>query len=381
MRNRGVWCALILLACGDAAPPAGPPDEPPPPLAGLQAVTVATGLSSPVHLTAPSGDARLFVVEQPGRIRIVRNDTLLARAFLDLTGRVASGGERGLLSMAFDPSYATTGFFWVFFTELSGAARVERFRVSADADVADPASATLVLRVEQPFANHNGGLITFGPDGMLYVGLGDGGGAGDPQNHGQRRETLLGSILRIDVRGAEPYGIPADNPFVATPGARPEIWAWGLRNPWRFAFDRVAGMLYIADVGQARREEVNAVPAGQGGLNYGWVTMEGTLCYPADPCDTTGLTLPVHEYGRADGCSVTGGFVYRGSRMPALQGHYLYADYCRGWIRSFRLRDGVAQEHRQWIASVGRVLSFGEDAAAELYVLTADGIVFRLEPQ
>jgi glucose/arabinose dehydrogenase len=372
----------LLLASASAGCSGGTPPLAPPEAVEPVAREVASGLSMPLFLTAPPGDDRLFVVEQPGRIRVMRDGALRPQPFLDITDRVLSGGERGLLSTAFPPDYAATGHFWVFYTDLAGATVVERYRVSADADVADAASAMPVLRVEQPFSNHNGGLIAFGPDGMLYVGLGDGGSGGDPQNHGQRLDTLLGALLRIDVRGAAPYAVPTGNPFANTPGARPEIWAFGLRNPWRYAFDRVAGRLYIADVGQNRWEEINAVPASQVGVNYGWRLMEGSHCYPQEPCDTAGLTPPVHEYGHADGCSVTGGYVYRGSRMPALQGLYFYSDFCRGWLRSFRLQAGAATDHREWdVGALGQVLSFGEDAAGELYVLSANGRVYALEPR
>jgi glucose/arabinose dehydrogenase len=343
-------------------------------------VEVVSGLSSPLYLTAPVGDARLFVVEQAGRIRIVRNGSLLSRPFLDITSVVLSGGERGLLSVAFDPAYASNGFFYLNYTDRSGDTRVERYRVSTDADVADPNSAKLLLQVDQPFSNHNGGLVKFGPDGMLYIGMGDGGSGGDPQNHGQNRNTLLGALLRIDVRTGDPYGIPADNPYRQDPNARPEIWAYGLRNPWRFSFDPPSGQLLIADVGQNQWEEINAVPASSPGLNYGWRIMEAAHCYNPSNCNSNGLVMPVHEYNHSEGCSITGGYVYRGARLTGLAGHYFYADYCRGWVRSFRLQDGRAAEHREWLSGLGQILSFGIDSAGELYVLSGNGRVYRLEP-
>ncbi|MFQ5689737.1 MAG: PQQ-dependent sugar dehydrogenase [Gemmatimonadota bacterium] len=342
---------------------------------------MAEGLSSPLYLAAPAGDPRLFIVEKPGRIRIVQGGTLLPEPFLDLTDRVGSQGfERGLFSLAFHPSYATNGLFYVDYTDQSGDIRVERYAVSGDPDRADPSSAFTILQVPEPFPNHNGGLVAFGPDGMLYVGLGDGGSAGDPLGNGQNLGSLLGAILRLDVDPAAPFSIPSDNPFVNQPGARGEIWAWGLRNPWRFAFDRQAGMLYIADVGQESFEEVNAVPASAGGLNYGWNRMEGAHCFPVGGgCDPSGLTLPVLEYDHSQGCSVTGGFVYRGSRLPFVNGHYFYSDFCRGWLRSFRLQGGAPVDSRQWnVGNLGSVLSFGEDASGELYVLSGDGRVRRL---
>lgn len=371
---------VLLAACPSSGtgPDPGTPGDPP----ALEAEVVASGLSNPLHLTAPPGDDRLFVVEQPGRIRIVRDGQLLETPFLDITGKVESGGEQGLLSVAFHPDYATNGRFYVDYTEAgSGDTRVERYTVSgANPDRADPASATTILSVAQPASNHNGGLVTFGPDGMLYVGLGDGGGGGDPDENGQDPSTLLGSLLRLDADGGDPYAVPPDNPFVGDPDGRDEIWAYGLRNPWRYAFDPAEDLLYVADVGQQDREEVNAVEAGRGGVNYGWDVMEGDLCFePPDGCDRTGLTLPVLVYGHDEGCSVTGGRVYRGDALPQLRGHYFYADFCAGWVRSFRLSGGEVTERREWpLGDLGSILSFGEDAAGELYVLSADGDVYRL---
>ncbi len=352
------------------------------PAPSLAAVRVASGLSQPVYLTAPAGDSRLFVVEQTGRIRIIQDGEVLEQPFLNLSGRISSGGERGLLSMAFHPNYATNGFFYVNFTGSDGATEIERFSVSdSNPNQANASSAYRILRVAQPESNHNGGLITFGPDGMLYIGMGDGGGGGDPYGNGQNLETLHGAMLRIDVDGGAPYAIPAGNPFVGTAGARPEIWAYGLRNPWRFSFDSTAGLLYIGDVGQSLREEINIVSASQAGVNYGWNTMEGTTCYsPRTGCDQMGLTLPVYEYPTSDGCAVTGGYVYRGSAMPELRGTYIYADYCSGQVSSFRYTDGTISEHTDWnLGSVGLIASFGEDAAGELYIIDRGGSVYRLE--
>jgi glucose/arabinose dehydrogenase len=372
--------SIVQAGCGS-----DPPAEPLPngTGSGVSAVQVASGLSMPVYLTAPANDPRLFVVERPGRIRVIENGQLLGTPFLDISSSVVSGGERGLLSVAFHPEYETNGFFYVNYTGLGNATRIERYRVSADANRADPASASLLLTVAQPYSNHNGGLIKFGPDGMLYVGMGDGGSGGDPLGHGQNRATLLGSLLRIDVDGDEPYAIPEDNPFVGDAGARPEAWAIGLRNPWRFSFDPESGHLYIADVGQNRIEEINARPASESGLNYGWNIMEGSSCFrPASGCDRTGLVLPIVEYANpAEGCSVTGGYVYRGVSIPELQGHYFFADFCRGWVRSFlRTEADTVTEHRQWpLGNLGSISSFGEDAARELYVLVHQGRVYRLE--
>ncbi len=374
----------VLLACGNGlAPlPDGPDDPLPPPPSGdsIQLVEVASGFDQPVYLTAPPNDGRLFIVELAGRIRIVENGQLVGTPFLDITGIVRSGGERGLLSMAFAPDYASSGHFYVSYTDNAGNTRIARYAVSADPNVADAGSAKTILSVGQPFSNHNGGLVMFGPDGMLYVGLGDGGSGGDPQNHGQNRGTLLGALLRIDVEAGDPYGIPADNPFVSDPNARDEIWAFGLRNPWRFSFDFTDDVLYVADVGQNAFEEVSAVSASTPGLNYGWRLMEGNHCFNPSNCDPGGLTLPVVEYGHGPECSVTGGFVYRGQEIPAIQGHYFYSDFCAGWLRSFKLVNGVATEQQEWdVGSVGNVTSFGEDAAGELYVVVSSGRVFRIE--
>jgi glucose/arabinose dehydrogenase len=375
----GVLAAWTCAVWGCAN--SGAPIEPEP-VTELRAVQVVAGLSAPVHLTTPPGDARLFVVEQAGRIRIIRNGTLVVRPFLDITALVGSGGERGLLSVAFDPSYASNGFFYVNYTDLAGDTRIERYRVSADPDIADAASAKLLLAIDQPFLNHNGGLVVFGPDGNLYIGMGDGGSGGDPQNHGQDRSTLLGDLLRIDVRTGDPYSIPADNPFRGHATARPEIWAYGLRNPWRFSFDPPSGLLFIADVGQNQWEEINAVAANTAGVNYGWRIMEGAHCFSASSCNQSGLVQPVHEYNHSDGCSVTGGHVYRGTALAGLQGHYFYGDFCDGWVRSFRVDGGRAVDHREWsLGSLGQITSFGVDAAGELYILTGNGRVYRLEPK
>jgi glucose/arabinose dehydrogenase len=369
---------LLAAACGRSNPSDGQP--PPVPASGLRLVEVASGLSQPLYVTAPAGDPRLFIVEQTGRIRIVSGGTLLPAPFIDLSAKLTSGGERGLLSMAFHPNYAANGYFYVYYTDLRGDTKVERYHVGANANTADPASAQLVLTVAQPYSNHNGGLLMFGPDGYLYVGLGDGGSGGDPQGNGQNPAALLGKILRLDVNGAAPYAIPPNNPFVGQTGKRPEIWITGVRNPWRFSFDREAGLLYLADVGQNAWEEVHVTPAGTGGLNFGWNLMEGTHCYTSG-CNQQGLTLPVLEYSHADGCSITGGYVYRGSAIPGLRGHYFYADYCEGWIRSFRWDGAQASDRRSWdLGSIGNISSFGEDAAHELYVTSSSGKVYRFAP-
>jgi glucose/arabinose dehydrogenase len=334
---------------------------------------------SPVHLTSPAGDSRLFVVEQAGRIRVIRNGSVLPQPFLDIASRVRSGGEQGLLSVAFDPNYRSNGYFYVNFTDRSGDTRIERFKVSSNADVADPQSSKLVLGIDQPYSNHNGGLVMFGPDGMLYIGMGDGGSGGDPHRNGQSRQTLLGKMLRIDV-SSDPYRIPPDNPYANGSGGKREIWAIGMRNPWRFSFDRANGLLYIADVGQNEFEEVNVAPANRAGLNYGWNIMEANKCFRATTCDRTGLEIPAVTFNHSGGaCSVTGGHVYRGRKIPAIAGHYFYSDYCAGWLRSFRYQNGKPVDAREWkMDDIGHVVSFGEDSAGELYILSESGKVYRI---
>lgn len=346
---------------------------------------VVSGLPAPVFLTAPAGDSRLFIVEQAGTIRMVQNGAVLAAPFLDITSRITSGGERGLLSMAFDPQYASNGLFFIYFTDLNGDIAIERYQVSSgDPNLANPAPLRILTIAHRAFRNHNGGLIAFGPDGFLYIGTGDGGGGGDTLGNGQNLNALLGKLLRIDVSNAsasQPYAIPSLNPFAGQAGRRGEIWAYGLRNPWRYAFDAETGFLYIADVGQGRIEEVNVAAAATAGLNYGWNITEGSLCYPGDPCDKQGLTPPVLEYAHdaSGGCSITGGHVYRGSAIPELRGRYFYSDYCSGWLRSFVYSNGVAAEQTDWsIVNVGRIFSFGEDAQGELYMLASTGKVYRI---
>jgi glucose/arabinose dehydrogenase len=355
--------------------------EPQPGDSGLAAVVVAEGLESPLLVTAPAGDDRLFIVERPGRIRILRSGQLLDAPYLDIVDRVGTGGERGLLGLAFHPDFAANGYFYINYSDRDGNTRVERYSAGADPDHADPASAKLVIAIDQPYANHNGGMIAFGPDGMLFIGMGDGGSGNDPHGNGQNRATLLGAMLRLDVNGGDPYAIPPDNPFVGQAEARGEIWAVGLRNPWRFSFERGGSILYIADVGQNAWEEIDIVDGSQAGLNFGWSVMEGTHCLGSASCDQVGLTLPVVEYGHDQGCSVIGGYVYRGSALAGLAGHYFYSDWCRGWLRSFRVDGaGAVTEHTEWpVGDIGNPLGFGEDADGELYVASQDGRVYRLE--
>lgn len=355
----------------------------------LRLQEVVSGLNAPIFLTAPPADSRLFILERAGRIRVVQNGNLLATPFLDISSLTTTSGERGLLSLAFHPQYASNGYFFIYYTNLAGDIVIERRQVSAgNANVADPLSALTILTIAHPgFSNHYGGLLSFGPDGYLYAGTGDGGGAGDPPGNAQNTNVLLGKLLRLDVGAssmAQPYTIPPGNPFAGTAGGRGEIWAYGLRNPWRYAFDVPARLLYIADVGQANREEVNARAVGQAGNNYGWNIMEGTQCYNSASCNQAGLVLPVVEYGHdsAGGCSITGGYVYRGTALPELAGQYLYSDYCSGWLKSFSYSNGAASAVTDWgIANVGNILSFGQDAQNELYMLSGTGRVYRIVRQ
>jgi glucose/arabinose dehydrogenase len=362
--------------CGAGAPVAGIP--------ALTARLVVSGLDQPLDLQSAPGDPdRLYVVEQGGRIRVVRDGTLAEAPFLDVSARVSSTGERGLLGLAFHPRFATNRRLFVNYTTAeSGNTVIAEFQATS-ADAADPASEQRLLVVPQPFANHNGGALAFGNDGYLYVALGDGGSAGDPLGNGQNVDALLGKILRIDVDGGAPYAIPPDNPLLGNPAALPEIWAFGLRNPFRMSFEHATGDLYIGDVGQGRVEEIDIGFASRGGgENYGWNVTEGSLCYsPSRDCDTTGLTLPVLEYGHDEGCSVTGGVVYEGCRMPDLVGTYFYGDYCSAFVRSFRFASGQVTEQRDWtLSGIDHITSFGRDAYGEVYVVDRDGEVYRLEP-
>ena len=387
--------ALVLPGCGSSPTSLPTPSPsatcgagvPVPGTPTLATVLVARGLSSPLDLQFAPGDrSRIFVVEQPGRIRVIRDGALVAAPFLDVSGRISTGGERGLLGLAFHPGYAQNGRFFVNYTDRNGDTHIAEFRGGPGTDTADAGSERAVLFVAQPFANHNGGGLAFGRDGMLYIGLGDGGSGGDPFRNGQNLGTLLGKMLRIDVDRGNPYSVPADNPFVSTAGARGEVWAYGLRNPWRFAFDGATGDLVIADVGQNQWEEIDVgLASRRGGENYGWNITEGNHCFqPSAGCNTAGITLPVLEYGHDKGCSITGGVVYRGCRMPGYQGTYFYADYCSHFVRSIRVANGQATEPRDWTMALGRGLnsptSFGVDADGEAYIVDQDGEVYRIVP-
>lgn len=370
--------ALVLAACSGGGGNASVPVAQSPFPAGISLTRVAGGFASPVAIThAGDGSGRLFVVEQGGLVRIMRNGVIAPSPFLNITSLVTpSGGEQGLLGLAFPPGFATRGTFYVNFTNRTavGNTVIARFGLGVNPDLADPASRQDLLTIVQPFSNHNGGQLAFGPDNLLYIGTGDGGGAGDPLGNGQSVTTLLGKLLRIDVLGAtSPYAIPAGNPFGN------EIWAYGLRNPWRFSFDRLTGDLYLADVGQNLMEEVNfQSSASGGGANYGWNVMEGSSCFASPSCSSAGLTLPVAEYQHGSGdCAVTGGHVYRGS-SSTLRGVYLYGDFCSGRIWGMR-RTGSSWDNRLLSDTALQISTFGEDEAGELYLADyASGDIYRI---
>ena len=337
----------------------------------------ASGLSSPMDLQAPPGDGRLFIAERPGRIRIVKNGVLLTAPFLDIANRVYTQGEAGLLSFAFDPQFSTNGFVYVHFIEdipnTPGDIVVERYAVSADPDLLQTPGTEVIRIPHRDASNHYGGRVAFGPDGMLYLSTGDGGGGNNQFGHAQDAASLLGKMLRLDVSSL-PYAIPPDNPSWGA--AQPsENWAIGLRNPFRYAFD--GSQLYIADVGQGAREEVDVVSAAAAGLNYGWSIMEGTQCFDG-PCPTPGLTGPVYDYDHGQGCAIIGGYVYRGAAMPELQGTYLFSDLCTGFLRGLTMQSGAATVVQAPMANAGTPLSFGQDGAGEIYILNASNQVLKV---
>ncbi len=399
-QSLAIAAALALAACsGDGSkPPAGQTPTSPTatspaptgtsaPAFSLSAVKIrlqrlVTGLSNPVFVThAGDGSGLLYVAEQTGRIRVFEASGKARGTFLDIAGRVQSGGERGLLGLAFHPDYESNGRFFVYYSDNAGDNVVSEYK-RRSATAADQGSERALLRMDDPFSNHNGGWLSFGPDGFLYIATGDGGSGGDPQGNGQSLGTLLGKILRIDVNGGSPYGIPSANPFAGRDGARKEIWAYGLRNPWRNSFDRATGDLWIADVGQNSIEEINVQKgSSKGGGNYGWNTMEGSRCFSGSSCDRSGLIRPVAEYPTAEGCAVTGGYVYRGAAFPTLVGAYFFGDYCNGRIYALdaarELRD-PGQHHRLVLETQISISSFGEDEAGELYVVGLGGTVHRL---
>ena len=392
------------LSTPTATPPSPDPTAPPqpPPLTQpkdlptatlalpLSAPTVTleaafTGFQGPVYITHDGEASHLFVVEKAGRIRLIENGAVQPAPFLDITDRVGSqGSEQGLLGVAFPPDYAASGLFYVDYTDLNGDTVIARYQRSADNPrQANPASEQKILQIDQPASNHNGGQLQFGPDGYLYIGMGDGGRAGDPWGNAQATGVLLGKLLRINVSGTDTYTIPADNPFAGKAEARPEIWALGLRNPWRFSFDRATGDLYIADVGQNTYEEVDFQAAhSPGGQNYGWNRMEGAHCFnPPSGCDSAGMVPPVAEYdhAQAQGCSITGGYVYRGSRFPQMAGVYFFADFCSGKVGGLRREPSGGWRTDALLDSGLGVSTFGEDAAGEIYLANyRDGAIYHL---
>ena len=343
---------------------------------------VVEGLEQPLLVTAPADDPRLFIVERPGRVRIVADGELLEQPFLDVDELTTTSGEFGLLGLAFHPDYASNGRFFVHYSAADdGATQLAEYEVDADdPDVADAASGRVIFATPQPASNHNGGMVAFGADGMLYLALGDGGGSGD--ENAQDLDSPLGSLLRLDVDsgGDAGYEVPPDNPY-ADGGGVPEVWVKGLRNPWRFSVDRVTGQFYIGDVGSQAWEEIDVLEPGAGGVNFGWPVMEGAHC-TSDGCDPEAFIPPVHEVSHDEGvCSVIGGYVYRGSAIPELTGHYLYSDLCDGWVRSFRYVDGEVRDEcdlTDQLGERGTLLSFGEDTAGELYLCEGKGTVSRI---
>jgi glucose/arabinose dehydrogenase/plastocyanin len=375
-----------LALAGAAVTSAAPPAQvgPDPALIKVKLEAFVQGLENPVVLTAPDDDSgRMFVVEKAGRIRIIKNGTVTGGNFLDIVERVQSvENERGLLGLAFHPNYKQNGIFVVGYTAKSPTGQItySTFKVSANPDRADAQSEKKLLTWAHNRGNHNGGNVVFGPDGFVYLGTGDGGGSGDPDRNGQKTSVFLGKMLRIDIDNGDPYAVPTDNPFVDDTDSKPEIWAYGLRNPWRYSFDRETGDLYIGDVGQNQVEEVDFQPhASTGGENYGWNVMEGTRCYGATDCDKTGKVLPVAEYSHSEGCSITGGYVYRGSQFPGLDGLYVYADYCTNTIWGLS-RDTAGAWRSAEIGSQPNmgIQSFGEGPDGEIYVLGGNGRIMHL---
>jgi glucose/arabinose dehydrogenase len=372
------------------APPAGNPASIPtdsvttfPDPANFAWAPVVSGLTKPLGMAAlPDASGRMLVLEQPGTIRIVENGNLQPDPLLDIRDRVGSqGNEQGLLGIALHPNFAQNGFFYINYTDTNGNTVIARYQVTKeDPSHVNPNSEQVLLRVDQPFANHNGGSMVFGPDGYLYMGLGDGGSAGDPRGNGQSVNTLLGKLLRVDVNNGDPYAIPADNPFAKGNG-KAEIWAFGLRNPWRFSFDRLNGDLYIADVGQESWEEIDYLPAGSpGGVNFGWNYREAMHEFRGTPPSNANLVDPVAEYGHDQGCSITGGFVYRGEALPEFRGIYLYSDYCSGKIWGLLKGADGSWQSKELFETGYNMTSFGEDRQGEIYIIDqGSGGIYRLQ--
>jgi glucose/arabinose dehydrogenase len=361
----------------ESTPSPEPPAEFDPEGVSIRLEPLASGFQQPLRVTSPlDGSGRLFVVEKGGRIYVLDGQGVAPDPFLDIRDRVSNGYEQGLLGLAFEPGRPER--FYINYTDPAGNTMIVRLRVMEDANAADMSSGELLLRLDQPAANHNGGNLVFGPDGYLWIGTGDGGGAGDRFNQGQNPRTLLGAMLRIDVSGESGYSIPPDNPYAAGGDGAPEVWAYGLRNPWRYSFDRETGDLWLADVGQGAWEEVNRTPSDLPALNFGWPILEGSHCYARAGCSAEGTVLPVAEYDHSVGCSVTGGYVYRGERFPELRGGYFFADFCSGRLWSIPATIDQAVEPTLMLETGLAIASFGEDEAGELYLAAFDGTVYRL---
>lgn len=367
---------LVFPAIDGAAAPAG---------VSLAFTRLVSGFDKPLqYVFANDGSNRDFIIQQHHDILVRKDGEMLPAPFLDMTGRLSEGAERGILSMALHPDFAENGTVFVNFTDVDGHTNVARFTVdAANPDRLDPASEVTILKIEQPYSNHNGGLLLFGPDGFLYIGMGDGGSTGDPENRAQDLTDLLGKILRIDVNATDGslYAVPSDNPYVGKPDARPEIYVVGVRNPWRFSFDRETGDLVIGDVGQDSDEEVNFLPAGEiAGANLGWSEMEGYTCFGGGDCEMDRFTMPVATYTHEFGCSITGGYVYRGRAIPGLVGKYLFADYCRGFLWIAEPSGQESWEVSDPIETGLLVTSFAEGPDGELYIVGQEGGIYRIDP-
>ncbi|MDH3425397.1 MAG: PQQ-dependent sugar dehydrogenase [Acidimicrobiia bacterium] len=399
-----VGAALVAAACGDTAEtiqvapattlnvalpsrPAQSTQE----LQGIALTAVAEGLDRPVAISSAAGDDRVFVVEQGGRVRIVRNGELVEPPFLKIESLVGSEElEQGMLDIAFHPEFMSNGRFFVSYTDVAGDSKVVEYSADPTSDVADLDVGRVILAIDQPHKWHNGGQLRFGPDGYLWISFGDGGGIEDMYGNGQRSDTLLGTLVRLDVNYRDPYSIPPDNPFLDEAGA-PEVWAYGLRNPWRFAIDATDGLVYIADVGQATFEEIDVIPLDGGGANFGWPVFEGAECFVPQEvtdaggsvqCIDSGFAAPILTYHHRRGCAIIGGPVYRGQEIPELWGHYLYGDWCRGWLKSFRYEDGEVIAEADWsddVGELGPLLSIGADSQGEIYLGFGSGTIYRVE--
>jgi glucose/arabinose dehydrogenase len=372
--NDGATAPRSSPSPSPAAPSAPPtPDEP-----ALQEIG---RFQEPIFVTSPARDPRLFIVERAGRVLILEGGTPRVQPFLDIRDSVRVGGEQGLFTIAFAPNYSSSGLAYVHYSDKNGNTRVVEFKVSSNPNVLDPATAREIFFQEQPYPNHNGGPLLFDPSGMLILALGDGGSGGDPHNNAQNPQTFLGKFLRIDPRkpsGGKPYGIPSDNPFVGREGALPEIWAYGLRNPWRISFDRETKDLWVGDVGQNRIEEINFIPpAAQSGANYGWPKFEGNEPFKEVQIDESKLIRPIHTYSLSgSNCAVTAGNIYQGE-VNALRGVFLYADVCGGVLKGFKVQGGQAIEHKDYFPAE-RIVSFGEDSSGQVYLVSLSGPVYRI---